>query len=304
MKMKKLLIVALSFMMLFAFAACGSGGTGEAGQTGYPMTVTDGSGAQVTIEEEPDKIVSLSPSCTEILYSLGLGDKMVGVSTWCTYPEEATKVEQVGDTFSVNLERIIELDADIVFVSGHAGTDAVGALNQAGIAVYCMSTGSLEDIYSNILAIGTVTNSSEQAETVVADMKADAEALKEEFAAYETKSLFIDLGDLYSTSKVDYLGNSLELINVENIALDFDHTSPHLSAETVIQKNPDVYIAMCGESEFVMPDGFEEIAAFKNKEVHYIEYEDPRTDMITRDGPRFIEGLRELGSLVHQTEKE
>lgn len=303
-EMKKLVTLMTVMMMAFVLAACG-GGTGgsdllEAGV--YPMTVTDGIGNTMTIEEEPDKIASLSPSCTEILYELGLGDKIVGVSTWCTYPEAATKTEKIGDTFSVNIERLIEMETDIVFVSGHAGADAVSALEQAGIPVYSTSTVTLDDIYHNIATMGTLTNTVEKADAIVADMKADAESLQADFGSYESKKIFIDLGDLYSTSKADYLGASLAMINTENIALEYDYTSPRLSAETVIEQNPDVYVALCNEADFVMPDGFEEIEAFKTDNVYYIPYDDPRVDMITRDGPRFIQGLRELANLVHQGE--
>lgn len=304
--MKKLVTLMAVVMMALVLSSCGgSNGSNDLPEAGvYPMTLTDGIGNTVTIEEEPTKIASLSPSCTEILYELGLGDKMVGVSIWCTYPEAATKVEKIGDTFSVNIERLIELDVDIVFVSGHAGADAVGALEQAGIAVYTTSTVTLDDIYNNITAMGVITNTADQAATIVADMKADAESLQSDFAGFETKKVFIDLGDLYSTSKADYLGASIVMLNAENIALEYDYTSPRLSAETVIEQNPDVYIVLCSEADFVMPDGFEEIEAFKNGKVYYIPYDDPRVDMITRDGPRFIEGLRELGNLVHQGENK
>ena len=301
--MKKLTTIILAMIMAFALTACGGNGAGasdlpEAGV--YPMTLTDGIGNSVVVEEAPDKIASLSPSCTEILYALGLGDKIVGVSTWCTYPEEAKNAEVIGDTYSVNIEKLIEMEVDIVFVSGHAGSDAVGALSQAGIAVYTTSTVTLDDIYSNILAMGTVTNSMDAAEVIVADMKAEAEGLQEAYAQFDTKKVFIDLGDLYSTSKADYLGHSLEMINVDNIAYDYDYTSPRLSAETVIEQNPDVYIVLCSEADFVMPDGFEEIKAFKEGNVHYIPYDDARVVLITRDGPRFVEGLKVLGDLVHQ----
>ncbi|MBR5316228.1 MAG: ABC transporter substrate-binding protein [Firmicutes bacterium] len=301
--MKKLFTLMMALMMVLALASCGGDDvSGNGDVAGYPMTVTDGIGTTMTIESEPEKIVSLSPSCTEILYALGLGDKMVGVSTWCTYPEEALQVEQVGDTYSVNIERIIEMEADIVFVSGHAGADAIEILTQTGIPVYCTSTVTLDDIYQNILDMGTVTNTADTAKAITDDMKADLESLQAEVADLESRSLFIDLGDLYSTSKEDYLGKSLELVKIDNVALDFDYGSPRVSAETVIEKNPDVYIAMCAEKDFVMTDGFDQLNAFKNGEVHYIEYGDPRTDMITRDGPRFVEGLRELVKLVHQTE--
>lgn len=301
--MKKLFTLMIAMMMAFALTACGGNGSGsgelpEAGV--YPMTLTDGIGNTVVLEEEPDKIASLSPSCTEILYALGLDDKIVGVSTWCTYPEEAKNVPQIGDTFSVNIEKLIEMETDLVFVSGHAGSDAVSALDQAGIAVYTTSTVTLDDIYNNIAVMGAMTNTADAADAIVTDMKADAADLQEKYAAFDSKKVFIDLVDLYSTSKVDYLGHSLPMLNTENIAYDYDYTSPRLSAETVIQENPDVYIVLCSEADFVMPDGFEEIAAFKNGNVHYIPYDDPRVDMITRDGPRFVEGLKVLGDLIHE----
>ncbi len=301
--MKKLFTLMTAIMMAFVLAACGSSGSGggdlpEAGV--YPMTLTDGIGNTVVLEEEPDKIASLSPSCTEILYALGLEDKIVGVSTWCTYPEETKNVPQIGDTFSVNIEKLIEMETDLVFVSGHAGSDAVSALDQAGIAVYTTSTVTLDDIYNNITVMGAMTNTADKANTIVSDMRADAEGLQEEYAKYDSKKVFIDLVDLYSTSKEDYLGHSLPMLNTENIAYEYDYTSPRLSAETVIQENPDVYIVLCSEADFVMPDGFEEIKAFKEGNVHYIPYDDPRVDMITRDGPRFVEGLKVLGDLIHK----
>lgn len=303
--MKKKLVFLLMLVLTLSLVSCGGEDNSGSGSQSpeYPLTVTDYIGTEMTIENEPEKIVSLSPSCTEILYELGLGDKMVGVSNWCTYPEEAADVEKIGDTFSVNVERIIELEADVVFVSGQAAADSVEALNGAGIQVYSIGAKNLDDIYKGITDIGMITNTAEKAASVVDDMKVQAEELKAAFAEFDTKSVFIDLGNLYSTSKEDYLGNSLELINAENIALDFDYSSPQLSAETVIEKNPAVYIALSSEEQFVKPEGFDKIDAFKNGQVYYIDYADPTTDMITRDGPRFLQGLEALGNMIHGVEK-
>lgn len=300
--MKKITAILLITMLTIAFTACGAGGEDgdeQAAAESFPMKVTDYLGTEMEFKQAPEKIVSLSPSCTEILYQLGLGDKMVGVSNWCTYPKEAGKVEKVGDTFSVNVEKIIELEADVVFVSGQAAADSVSALDAAGIKVYSIGAKSLEDIYKSISGIGQVTGTSEEAADIVGDMKEDAEELKNEFAQYDKESVFIDLGDLYSTSKEDYLGNSLKLINAENIALDFDYSSPQLSAEAIIEKNPQVYICLSSEKDFVKPDGFDKIDAFKNKKVYFIDYTNKATDMITRDGPRFLDGLELLGNLIH-----
>ena len=306
--MKRFLAALLAVVMVLAVTACGSdepskpadeNGSGEAA---YPMTVTDYLGNEMEFAEAPQKIVSLSPSCTEILYALGQGDKMVGVSTWCTYPEEAAEVEQVGDTYSVSVERIIELDADVVFVSGGTAAESVDALNAAGINVYSTGAKNVDEIYESIENIGAIVDASDKADEVVTGMKNQLADLEEKLADVETKSVFIDLGGLYSSGSEDYLGTSLALIKADNIALDAGTNSPQLSAETVIEKNPQVYIVMSSEEEFDQPAGFEEIDAFKNGEVYYIAYDDPNTDIITRDGPRFIEGLSYLAGLIHGIE--
>lgn len=172
------------------------------------MTVTDYLGTEMEFEAAPEKVVSLSPSCTEILYALGLGDKVVGVSNWCTYPEEAAAVEKVGDTFSVNVERIIEMDADVVFVSGAAAAESVQALNEAGINVYSIGAKNIDDICKSISGVGKVTGAQDQAEEVVNSMKEQLSALEEQVADLDVKRVFIDLGDLYSTGSEDYLGGS------------------------------------------------------------------------------------------------
>lgn len=301
--MKKITTLLLTAILVCSLAACGTEGKDQkAGET-FPMTVTDYLGTEMEFEAAPEKIVSLSPSCTEILYALGLSDKMAGVSNWCTYPEETADVEKVGDTFSVSVERIIEMEADVVFVSGAAAAESVEALNAAGIPVYSIGAKNIEDIYSSITNIGKVTGTADKAEEVVSDMKEKLTALEEKTADLDTKSVFIDLGSLYSTGSEDYLGASLSLIKAENIALEAGANSPQLSAETVIEKNPQVYIVMSSEKDFEKPDGFDRIDAFKNGEVYYIDYTDPAADMITRDGPRFVEGLEYLANLIHKLDK-
>ena len=303
--MKKLTTLFLAVILIFVMTACG-GKTNEnsSESTSFPMTVTDYLGTEMTFDAVPEKIVSLSPSCTEILYELGLGDKIVGVSNWCTYPKEVENVEKVGDTYSVSVEKIIELEADVVFISGAASAESVEALNTAGINVYSIGAKDVNGIFSSIEAVGKVTGTSEEATVIVDGMKEKLQTLEEQFGQMDTKSVFLDLGDLYSSGSEDYLGASFSLINAENIALDAGANSPQLSAETVIERNPQVYIVLSSQENFTKPAGFDEIDAFKNGEVYYIDYADPATDMITRDGPRFIDGLEYLGNLIHKTDEK
>lgn len=293
--MKKIITFVMAGLLVFSLAACSSNKGGGSSDT-YPMSITDAEGIEVKIEKEPQKIVSLAPNCTEILYAIGAGDKMVGVSTWCTYPEEATKVEAVGDTYSINTERIVELGADIIFTSSSFSADS---LENLGIPVVVVNAATMDELYEQIIQVGRIVGCKDNAVKVTDDMKKQLETLADKLKNAEERKVFLDWGAQYSSSKKDLLGNALELVKAENIAYDYDYTSPQLSAETIIEKNPDVYIVGSSEADFVKPVGFDEISAFKNGEVHYIDYADPTIDKITRSGPRFVEGLVELAKMIH-----
>jgi ABC-type Fe3+-hydroxamate transport system substrate-binding protein len=94
-------------------------------------------------------------------------------------------------------------------------------------------------------------------------LKSDLKSLENALKGTTKRSVFLDLGSLYSSSKMDFLGNLFSLINADNIALNFEYSSPQLSAETVIEKNPDVYICTMPQSDFIRPDGFDQIKASK-----------------------------------------
>ncbi len=301
--MKKVLIVLLAVlfavMPLFGCQKSASDDLGLPKAGTYPMTIKDGNGAEVTFKSEVKKVVSLAPSVTEILFAVGAGDMVAAVSNWCNYPAEAQKKEKVGDTYSVNLERIIELDPDVVFVAGSFATDVQDALNQAGIEVYSANEVDIDDVYYSILAVGTITNKLDKAEEVVDGMKADLKELEKAVAKVTEKKVFIDLGMLYSSSKLSLQGNIFGMINAKNIALDYDISAPQLSAEEVIEANPDVYICMSSKAFYVQPDGFDEISAFKNGEVYYIDFTDPIADIVSRPGPRCVEGMKVFAKMIY-----
>lgn len=284
----------LSLVLVFSLCAC-SGTTGSSPDT-FPMSVKDANGNEVKIEKEPQKIVSLAPNCTEILFAIGAGDKVVGVSSWCTYPEEATQIEAVGDTYSVNIERITELGADIVFVSSSFSVESLSNLN---IPVVAVDASTLDELYEEIELVGKIVGKKNEAKDLTKDMKKQMDELSSKLKNAKSRKVFLDWGMQYSSSKKDLIGNALELIKADNIAYDYDYTSPQLSTETIIEKDPDVYIVASSKEDFLMPVGFDEISAFKNDEVYYIDYSDPLTDKITRSGPRFIEGLTELAKMIH-----
>ncbi len=300
--MKKILVALLATMLVFSLFGCTKTTSNytdlpEAGS--YPMTLIDGIGNEVVIESEPETIVSIAPSCTEILFAIGAGDMVVADSDWCNYPAEAAALEKIGSTYSLNVERIIELEPDVVFVAGSFAVDATETLNAAGIPVYSATEDAIEDIYYNIEAMGVITGHLDEAVSLTDQLKSDLAALEEMVAGAETRKVFIDLGALYTSSGMSFQGNLFALVKGENIGLNYDISAPQLSAETVIEANPDVYICMSPKEYFVMPDGFENINAFMNGEVYYVDYSDPVADIVSRPGPRFVEGMKVFAMMIH-----
>ncbi|MBE6038856.1 MAG: ABC transporter substrate-binding protein [Anaerofustis stercorihominis] len=294
--MKKLLALTLCILMVFGMAACTSGDGGKDGA----ISVTDSHGTQITLEEPADVIVSVAPNITEILYEIGAGDAVKAKSTWCNYPAEAADVEVIGDQYTgINIERIIEMQADIVIISGSTAAGATEALAAANIPVCNFEFDTVDDVYEAIEKLGVLTAKNDEAKNLAEKLKNDLAELKAKCADTEKRSVFVDWGGLFSSSKMDFFGNLIQELNAENIAYDYDYTSPQLSAETVIEKNPDVYIVTSAEEFFEKPAGFDEIAAFKNGEVHYIDYYDPLCDMVSRQGPRFVEGLKAIAKMIH-----
>lgn len=115
-----------------------AGESEESGEVSYPLTLTGTDGTEITINEEPEKIVSMGPNMTEILYAIGAGDKLVGRTDYCDYPAAVSEVESVGSISNADIEKILSLEPDLVLASTHFSDDAVKQLDDAGVPV-CIS---------------------------------------------------------------------------------------------------------------------------------------------------------------------
>jgi len=122
-----------------------SGSEGEYQQVKYPLMVTDDLGRNVTITKEPQRIISTAPSNTEVLFALGLGDRVVGVTEYCNYPPEAMEKEKIGGFSTVSIEKVVALNPDIVFASDKTGEENIEKLENFGIAVVVLHPKDIED---------------------------------------------------------------------------------------------------------------------------------------------------------------
>lgn len=276
------------------------------GEAGFPVTITDGAEREITIEQEPESIVSVLPSNTEIAYALGLGDKIVGVSTFCNYPAEALEVQKVGD-MDLDEEAIISLMPDLILFSPYqygAYTESVQRFEELGMQVIVVQdSADFEDVYSTIRLIGQATGAEAEADQIIADMEQRLAGVKEKAAAItESKRVWVEVSpapDIFTTGKNTFMDEMLQSINAINTAGDQEGWVS-LTEEEMIQLNPDVIITTYGsyvenpEEEVLNRAGWGEVPAVKEKQVF-----DVNEDLVSRPGPRLIDGVEELAAFIY-----
>ena len=316
--MKKFYSLFLAILLVVgSLAGCGEGKTennndnkeqSTAQEAAFPVTIKDAIDQEVVIEEKPEKIVSLMPSNTEIVFALGLGDELVGVSDYDNYPKEAAEKEKVGG-MEFNVEKIISLNPDVVLAhasSAHNSTEGLQQIRDAGIDVVVVNDAtSFEDVYKGMEMIGQATGAETEADKLVADMKEKLAAIKVKAAAIsdsDQKSVYIEVSgepSIFTTGTNTFMQEMLDTINAKNIISEEGWIQ--VDQEAVIAANPDAIITTYGAYSETSPidqissrKGWEEIKAVKEKQIVDVD-----SDMVTRSGPRLVEGVEAVAEAVY-----
>ncbi|MED5102986.1 MULTISPECIES: ABC transporter substrate-binding protein [Niallia] len=277
-------------------------------EASFPVTIKDGLDQEVVIEKKPEKIVSLMPSNTEIIFALGLGEELVGVSDFDNYPKEAAEKEKVGG-MDFNVEKIISLNPDVVLAhasSAHNSTEGLQQIRDAGIDVVVVNDAtSFEDVYKSMDMIGQATGTEKEANKLVADMKEKLSAIKEKAAAIsdsDKKAVYIEVNaepNLFTTGKKTFMQEMLDTIRANNIISEEGWIQ--VDQEAVIAANPDVIITTYGAYSEKSPieqissrKGWEKINAVKEKQIVDVD-----SDTVTRSGPRLVDGVEAVAKAVY-----
>jgi iron complex transport system substrate-binding protein len=269
--------------------------------TAASITVEDGVGNVITLEAEPQRIISLAPSHTETLYALGLGDKVVGVTEYCNYPPEATEKQKVGSFATIDLEQVVGLEPDLVLATTMHMAETVPALQDRGIVVFVIDPQSVSDVLDAIDRIGRITGSEDAVGALVADMQARIDAVQEKVQDAPRPTVFWELGaELYTVGPNTFIDDLISLAGGENAAANADSPWPQLSVEAIIMKDPDVIVLAdhnYGQTAEMVKErpGWEDIRAVK--EGNIVEITDD--DIVSRPGPRLVEGLEFLAKALH-----
>ena len=214
--------------------------------TSGPYTVVDDRGKEITFDKVPETMVSLQPSNTEILFSLGVGDKIIGATDDDTYPEEAKNIERVSDSYTFNAERIVELNPDVVIAYTIGDEAQVAQLEEAGVNVFVIASATtFADVYGNIEQLGDVVGQAEKADEVIEEIQAQIEAVQEKTAKLaEKKQAYFEISPapkIWTAGADTFQHEILTVAGVDNIFADQTGWFS-VANEDVITRNPEVIL--------------------------------------------------------------
>ncbi len=297
---------ALLISFLLIIISCFTLGCGQETEVAQGITIEDDFGRQVVIHTVPEKIVSLTPSGTEILFALGLGPRVVGGTNFDNYPPEALDLPKVGDYENPNLESIIALEPDLVLADS-IHQKAVEELERLGIPVLAFDPASVAGVYDTLIRIGTATGVLEAAEELVDQMQsevADLTAPLASLAEEDKPTVYYEIWyePLITVGPQTYIHDMITLAGGHNIAADAQTPWPEYSLEVLIEKDPQIIICprilMGGitveEEDFAGRPGWGNITAVREGRIYLVE-----DDLISRPGPRCVQGLKELVQILH-----
>lgn len=266
--------------------------------TEYPVTITDAEGTKVTFEKEPQKVVSMAPNITEMIYQLGLGSRLVGRTDYCDYPKEALNVTSVGTLKEPDIEKIISLQPDVVIASTHFSEESYQKLTDLGVKVIVLyEEKEIDGVYSMIETMGTIFNVNKAAATAVQDMSASISETEAAIEGLDTPSVYYvvgygEYGD-YTAGGDTFIGQMLTRAGGKNIAQGVSGWS--YSLESLTEADPDVIILPEEmKADFIAADHYKDLTAVKNGRVYGIN-----KDLLERQGYRNAEGLRTLAEILH-----
>lgn len=284
--------------------------TPTAAAAAQPLTAVDGAGKSITLASKPTKIVSLAPSNTEILFALGLGQQVVGVSNYCDYPAEAkNKKKVVGLDMRANREEIAQLAPDLVLAAGITNQDDVKALEALQLKVFTVGkpmvgAATVEDVIADIESVGRITGTSDKANRIAADMRRRVEAITTVTKTASKPTVFFEL-DATEPSKPftpgpgSFIDGLITMAGGQNIAADAKMPWAQLSSEEIVSRNPDLIVL--GDAKYGVTKeqvagrpGWSAIKAVQNGAIFEID-----DDLVSRPGPRVVEGLEQLAKIFH-----
>lgn len=268
-------------------------------ETAQGSTIVDMLGREVTIDAA-DTVVSLAPSATEILYALGVGDRVVGVDAYSNYPEEAQSLEIVGDYNGPDTEKIVALEPDIVFCGNTLQEDAITGLENLGMTVVATEAVSFEDIPTSIQMMGEIMGKQGEAQAVVDDINAAIEEAQQNAPA-EAPTVYyaMSYGDMgnWTSGPGSFINTIIEIAGGVPVTQDAEAAWLEYPLEDLVSQDPDIILVSSdmGSSadDIAQVQGYSDLTAVKDGKVYVMQ-----ADVLSRPGPRIADAIRAISEAL------
>ena len=265
-------------------------------------TFVDDLSRKIYLAKPPARVVSLAPSITEILFAIGLADRIVGVTQFCDYPPEARAKPKVGYA-QPNLESLLALKPDLVLAPREfMRVDLISRLEQLKISVFILEAKTIEDIASHIQLLGRMLGASDSADRVAMDLRrrlADVKALTERL--HKPRVLYVlNTEPFITVGPGSFVHHVIVAAGGINVAENAGSPYPRLSMEAVIKQDPEVILFPVGSVEGIPASEqqlwrrWSALSAVKREQFYEIS-----SDLLNRPGPRILEGMEKLARILH-----
>jgi iron complex transport system substrate-binding protein len=288
--------VALIAMMVAVTASCRKMNPLSADENSTRI-VTDDFGRSMEIPKRITRAVSLAPNLTESIFAVGGGDRLVGVTTYCNYPVEATRIEKVGDTINPNIEKILALRPEIVFVSTASQVETfTKTLEEQGVKVFITSPKNFEAVLMNLQQLGDIFDTPELTTILLNELQTRIVSVDEEVRDRTKARVFVQISKspLFTVGKDSFLGELVSRAGGELATAGIiDKPFAQISGETAMALNPDVIVLSDSEDNREPNEVFKNSKAVKNGRIIRLD-----ADIISRPSPRIVTALEQLSEAL------
>ncbi len=266
-------------------------------------TFIDALGREVQLQQQPQRIVALAPSLTEILFALGIGERLVGATKFSDYPAAARSIPRVGSYVDINVERIISLSPDLVIGTADGNQpEKVALLERAGLPVFIVDPRDIRQVIATVVTLGAVCGVAAPSAALAAELAARVDRVVARTAGLPRPRVFLQINakPIMTANKNSFLHDLVRLAGGSNLAGEETLTYPRISLEEVIKKKPEVIII----SSMQRDGNFEAarrqwlrwpvIPAVRDGRVYLVD-----SDLTDRPSPRVVEGLELLARYLH-----
>lgn len=294
------LVLVAAFGAAAAPATAGSASANAAtDHCSYPITVTDATGTEVTIEERPQRMVALAPSAAQILWSIDADNRVVGMPVdYHTGYLDGThgKIDVVSDQGQPVTEQIIKAGPDLVFAPNVITNETVRNLRDTGLTVYRFEAAeSLEDVYERIELYGRLAGNYDEAGRVSADMQGQVDAIRSAVDGEERPRVYFDLGFGYTTGTDSFIGQMIDSAGGDNVAAgELNSSFAVLSDEVLAEKDPERIVVSGEDAEISKSTALNESTAVEEGNVVRVN-----SNFMNQNGPKNLEPLKRIASVFH-----